>query len=229
MSVYNNFGATNDMVVNCYTGTVESDYTSADALTEVIDRAAYEVLGCMPDRVHQVLTEQVTNEALSIGGQTGTSFSLGLSPAVEGSAYAFVSDGRPAVTPEINGAYAIGSDQYSQSGQTLTLVNSLVETQWLLATYRINPTSATFAWPSMQQPIVIIAAAEAGARLYTGTAGGNTDLVQRYEDQANMWRERIKNGEWMPNEVRELTFYNDISPTVPAGAGAFGTVSIQRG
>ena len=225
MATYNNFGATVSEVVASYPGIAVDDLGGTAVAQAVVDRAARTVLAALPESVHRILTDKVSLEVVSSSGRPGTVFKLGVSPVVDGSVYLFRSDGRPNVRPVIDSVYE--DTNFTQVDQTITLATALLDTEWLMATYRIDPTDASFAWPSVADIVVWCAAAEIGARLFISSPDGGMELVTTYRDKCEASLKALAAGEWIPEEVRSLGFYDDIAPS-DGGMSGFGSVPIRR-
>ncbi len=242
---FNKFGATASDVVAMYPGTILADYdgggTAGEAIIEgVLDRIAREVASAMSPEVYKQITEVDCQEVVKYATANQTSFTLGIAPIVAGSVHLWIYP--PIASLELR-QYGLNdysgsmcSDEYFRKpvlgyGEVATTDYSVAASTGVVsytgpalgtgcrvyASYNTDITADTFALPSVSDIVLLGAASELGARLFSeGTQ--EWKLVDEYRsryrgafdasDSGVM--KRALSGEWLPDELRALTYFVEL-------------------
>lgn len=208
---YNLFGALPADVYEMYPNAVADTFGGETAVTNAMIRGEAEVLASMPEDQNLQWTKRVEFEALiypAVGGEATAT--CGFSPVVDYSVrlyrYPDFPDAKPSFIYD-----DMPSDEYSVSSGIVTLVNPMLEGEWLFASYEIDPTDSTFAIQLYAQAVVYYACAELGKKTFTR---GQEDysLVDMYQKMSDDCIDSIRAGDKVPHEFRRLTFWEDIKP-----------------
>ena len=217
-----------------FTNISATDLGGQTTIEAALERYERKLMSRVPERVHRLLTYRVENEILAgpaFGGE-GPTFTLGLGPVATADAtklklYRVVGndDGsKPSVCPGVNTDNQTGT-LGGTGNTTLTLTGSsttLNEGEYLLATYVIDPTDATFELTNYADYVVYATAAELGAKV--STAETDTDpLVVTYQELAQSYLDELEKNGFVDNSIRSLEFCDEIEP-------ADGTIgSVRKG
>jgi len=230
---YNTFGAVIADVIELYPATAEADYGPSGAIQAAMDRAVRRLVNYLPKRVHDTLTYRVTQEILAgpaFEGQ-GPTFTLGLGPIATADATNIKiyreqgnEDGsKPAVCPAFNADNQTGT-LGGTGNQTLTLTGTnttLSENEYLMITYIIDPTDATFTMPSFADYVIYSSAFELGAKLFDQETD-TWKLVEDYQAfagdpdaEANEpfgLLKALMDGEFISDALRQMEFCENVEP-----------------
>lgn len=232
MAAYNYFGATSARLLALYPSTAAADFGGSPAILDALARISREVSGAFTNEVYRCLAETVELELVEDYAADGqTTVTLGLLPIVTGSVHLW----RFGQLDELSRRPVLGQDELTATVNTSTGVATLTTALSLgdkvFATYEINPEDATFSWPSVADVVLLGAAAELGARIYS-QADQVWALVSEYQDryrgkyvvQEGGVQARSRAGTWVPDELRTLRWWTEIERSQPEG----GIGSVRR-
>ncbi len=218
MASYNYFGATAAQLVALFPGTATADFVDTAALNGVLGRIAREVAGAFAPMSYSHLAEEVTLElAEDYATAAQTTVQLGCTPIVSGSLrlWSF------AKGAELNDKPVWGESELAHTvvvaTGVVTLSSPLSLGDRVFATYVLDTEAAAFSWPSVADVVLLGAAAEFGARLYS--AGDQEwklvdDFKERYRGRAlgddGTALGLTRSGAWVPDELRTLKFWTEV-------------------
>lgn len=222
MSDYNRFGVTAQKVLDLYPNVNATDMGGTSVIEDAIDRSVRRIASQIPLNVSEILNNEVTQEILvgpAFGGE-GPTFTLGLGPIAEADKtklriyrVASASDGGKPSCPPVFEDNQTGT-LAGTGNQTLTLTGSsvtLVESEWLMISYRIDTNDATFTMPTYGDYVVYAAAAELGSKLFDQETDSWV-LVDKYKDLATEYLTSLQAGGFVDNSIRSLEFCEEIEP-----------------
>ncbi len=218
MSDYNRFGVTESDVTDLYPNVNSSDMGGTAVIEAAIDRAVRRIISQLPQNVNEILTNRVTQEQLAgpaFGGE-GPTFTLGLGPITDTSKLLIYrqsgnTDGSKKTCP------TVANQEGTLSGtgnQTLTITgtqNTLLENEYLYATYVIDPDDATFSLESYGDYVVYAAAYELGSKLFDQETA-SWKLVDEYKEIAAAYLTSLEAGGFVDVSIRALEFCKEIEP-----------------
>lgn len=251
MSKYNRFGAVYTDVIGLYPGTVVADYDAGGAngqakIEAVLDRITMEVAAALTAEVYRQITQVYAEEVVryAVGGQT--SITLGLKPIVAGTLHLWRYPGPGANAGQgwgddwylrgpVPGLNEVPTGNYSVNVTTgvVTLSGlSLSAGERVFASYDVDIDAATFSLPSVAYLVILGAASELGAVLFS-TGAQEWKLVEDYREryrgryvvQEGGAMAKAFAGNWIPDELRRLNYWKEVERS---GGGQWGTVRLDR-
>ncbi len=233
MAAYNYFGATSARLIALYPATSADDFGGTSTINDTLARIAREVAGAFTTEVYRSLAELVELELVEDYASAGqTALSLGLLPITTGTMHLW----RFGQYDDLSTRPAWGVSELTTSSINLTtgavvLAEGLNLGDKVFATYEINPEDTAFSWPSVADVVLLGAAAELGARIYS-QADQTWALVTEYQDryrgryvvQEGGVQGRSREGTWIPDELRTLRWWTEVERSQPEG----GIGSIRR-
>lgn len=233
MATYNYFGATEAQLLAMYPGAVVADFGAAGSAAAVLARIAREVSAAFTVEVYRCLAEVVQLEMIEDYAAAGqTTVTLGLLPIVTGTVHIWVrSQGDDLSTKPVLGAGEATVSSVNLATGAVVLSSALALGDKVFATYEINAEDSAFSWPSVADVVLLGAAAEMGARLYT-QADQAWALVTEYQGRYRGTyvvteggaQARSRTGTWIPDELRTLRWWEEIERSQPEG----GIGSVRR-
>ncbi len=209
-------------------------------IDSVLDRIAREVASAMSPVAYKQITEVDCQEVVKYATAAQSSFTLGIAPVVSGSVHIWVYPSLASLELRTYGAqsdlYQMSYDEYYRkpvlgwgevalSDYSVTASTGIVSYVGpalgvgarVYATYNTDITADTFALPSVADIVLLGTAAELGARLYS-EGSQEWKLVDEYRsryrgafdasDSGVM--KRALSGEWIPDELRALTYFEEL-------------------
>ncbi len=240
MARFNRFGAVYADVVSMYPGTVLADYdgggSSGQTVIEgVLDRIAREVASALTPEVYKQITEVDCEQIVRYATEGQTTATLGLTPTLAGNVHLWVYPSLAAMelTDREDGIAlddiwykkpVLGSNELSGYAVTaatgaITGLPALSVGDRVYASYYVDVDSSSFSMPSVKDIVLLGAASELGARLYSD-AMQEWKLVSDYKDRyrgsfvaaANEQGQlgRAFAGTFVPDELRKLTYWTEV-------------------
>lgn len=231
MARFNRFGATYAQAIALYPGTVIADYDAGGGsgqtkVEAVMDRITREVASALTPDVYRQMTEVDAQEVVRYATDGQSTATLGLVPALTGTYHLWaypninLADSRLADLGEYGewvyrkpGKGVNELTGYSVTASTGAITGlSLSTGDRLYATYDVDVDSASYSLASVADIMLLGVAAELGSNLYTeGTQ--EWKAVTEYRDRYNKWLEALREGAWVPDELRKLTYWTEIERT----------------
>ena len=231
---YNSFGVVEADITDLYPNVSATDMGGSAVIADAIDRAVLRLVNYIPKRVHDILTYRVQQEILAgpaFGGE-GPTFTLGIGPIATADATTIkiyrvpgnIDGSKPSTCPIFTDDNETGT-LGGTGNQTLTLTGTsttLTENEWLMITYIIDPTDATFAMPSFAAYVVYSTAFELGAKLFDQETD-TWKLVEDYQALAGDpdstttepfgFLKALMDGEFISDALRAMNFCDDVEPS----------------
>lgn len=237
MARFNRFGAVYTDVLAMFPGSDVTDYVDGGAsgqtaVEAVLDRITREVAGALSPEVYRQMTQVDCELVVRYATDAQSTATLGLAPVVAGTYHLWqypnpelldagtsqAGDGawsdfarKPRFgIGELTG-YSITASSGAITGLALALGNQL------FASYDVNVDSSSFSMPSVKDIVLLGAAAEMGARLYS-EGESSWKLVDEYRaryrgsfeqsDAGAMGKALL--GDWVPDELRKLNYWTEV-------------------
>ena len=233
---YNWFGATPSQVVDLYPGAVLDDFGAGDptvdqhSIGQALSSAVHRILGAAPPAVfnalHRVEAEVIEDNATA--GQTVVTISL--PGVVEASLLLFKNWTLCPVKPKPTDAVAAATydvsretdptdPHYRKLQATFTAGNELALGGTVHATYDLDHDSDNYRFPDLADLAAKIAAADVGGRLYrTNTTVWS--LVEQYLTESTGRIDDLREGRFVPNQIRAMTLCEEIETTAGQVVGS---------
>ena len=244
MSKYNRFGKIFSDVSAMYPGSATADYDAGGAngqakIEGALDRATLEVAGAVSADVFRAMTRVVAEEIEDYAAAGQTSLNLGLFPVVAGSVHlwiypllysgvsAYGQDSYYYQAPQ-NGLNEVSTSSYAVTASTGAITYSgtaLTAGNKVYASYNVDMDNASFSCAALGNIVLLGAAAELGEQLYSQSTQ-EWLLVTQYRTRYNELMELLRKGELVPDEIRRLTYYQEIERS---GGGDVYSVDLSRG
>ena len=239
--IWNNFGALPAEVVALYPSTDLADYDEtapSTVLEDALARASDRIVNSFPERLYKAVAqpELVYGVTKATSGQN--TFSIPFGAALSGTVHVWVgypaelSYPKPRMMYETmigpSGRVELEEDYWSINYSTglITLTEALESQMQSLVTYETDVNAATFSVQSLARLAARGAAAEVGARLFSE---GSQEwlLVTKYSEGFDADLKALHEGRLVPEEIRRLRFWSEVSPSGGQGAQA-GSVRFGR-
>jgi len=212
MTAYNGFGATAADIYELFPNADATTFGGETAVNNSITRCEARVLGVIPERQHRLLSHRVELECLASPAAGGeTAFSVGLTPANDASVRMHRYGYFPSEKPGYADFNMTEGTDYTVASGAITVTNALSLGEYLFATYTVAANDVAFSWELYKNVIVYLAGYELGDKTFT-IGQESYKLVEDYKDIADSWMDMIQDGTMVPQEVRELCFWEDITP-----------------
>ncbi len=218
MSDYNFFGATYARLLEMYPGTTADDFGGEEAIEDALARASREVAGAFAPVSYNHLAEEITLELVEdYATADQVLVQLGVTPIVAGTLRLWrFYRGQELNEKPVWGYLELAHTVVVATG-VATLSSGLSLGDRVFATYVIDTEADAFSWPSVADVVLLGAAAELGARIYT-SADQVWALVEDYKER---YRGRYvvqeggalgmtRSGNWVPDELRTLKFWTEV-------------------
>jgi len=257
MARFNNFGATYSQLIALYPGTVVADYDGGGAsgqtrIEDALGRISREVASAMTAEVYKQITQVDCEEIVRFASNGQTTCNLGLVPALAGTVHLWRYPSLAAMTLSTDGESSPANEWYYKkpvkgygelrlttdytvtvASGAVVLLNALTEGERIYASYDTDTTSASYSLPSVADLVLLGAAAEMGARLYSD-AQQEWKLVEEYRSRYRGAFESVEGGmsgralagTWIPDEIRALTYWNEVERDGDTGVSS---VRMYRG
>lgn len=233
---YNWFGAVPAQVVDLYPGAVLDDFGAGDptvdqhSIGQALSSAVHRTLGAAPpavfDALHRVEAEIIEDNATA--GQTVVVVSL--PGVVAASLLLFKNWTLCPVKPKPTDAVAASTynvsretdptdSDYRKLKATFTAGNELGLGATVHATYDLDHDDDNYRFPDLADLAAKIAAADVGGRLYR-TNATVWSLVEQYLTEANGRLEDLREGRFVPNQIRAMTLCEEIETTAGQVVGS---------
>lgn len=245
MSKYNRFGKAYTDVTAMYPGSATVDYDAGGANGQVkiegaLDRATLEVAGAVSADVFRAMTRVEAEEIEDYSTADQAAFNLGLFPIVAGSVHLWLypllynnasttygQDSYYYQAPQ-KGLNEVATTSYAVTASTGAITYSgtaLTAGQKVYASYDVDMDNASFSCAALGNLVLLGAAAELGEQLYS-QSNQEWLLVTQYRTRYNEQMELLRKGELVPDEIRRLTYYQEIERS---GGGDVYSVDLGRG
>lgn len=231
MTRFNNWGLAYTDLLRMYPGTIVADYDGGGAngqtvIEDSLARISREVASALTPEVYEQMQHVDAELIVRYATEGQASATLGLSPSIAGTLHLWrypseailgYTDASSSLVDEyyfkkpckgIN-ELVLNTD-YTVSAETVTFTGaSLSLGERVFATYDVDLDDEDFAMPSLADISLLGSAAELGSRLYSeGTQ--EWALVTGYRDRYNAAMAAMKDGAYVPDEMRALSYWVDI-------------------
>lgn len=232
---HNRFGATAAQVVALYAQTAAEDYGGESVIGAALDRATDALLGWMTEEVYMAITAPALLYLVqrATEGQTAVH-----APFVPIAGDLVVWTGQPSAfqaKPRLStdryasdmGLMPLEDDAYAIDAETggIDLDEALDALDIVCATFTADTEGAAYSVPSLARLAVRGAGAELGAMLYTQESQAWA-LVEAYRTEFMTALDDLKQGNFVPAEVRRAIWWQEVTR---AQSGKAGTVNLWRG
>ena len=229
-----------DLFPGAVTTDFATDSKTGDTIINaVLDRVSRDIMRAMPPAMRDGMFQVNAEQCVRYATQGQTTFSVGMKPVLSGTMHlwryptqasleipiplniagvgsgVFASD--YAFRRPVKGLLELASTDYSvtySTGAILlggTISAGLNLGERIYASYDVDVDNAAFSMPSLADVLCYGAGAEVGSKLYSeGTA--QWALVKDYRERYAGIVTAIAAGEWVPDELRRLRYWEDLQP-----------------